>query len=179
MPPSDRLPTKTYDRGWKAQEVPQDDVGQGAYVYDRWARDDAPSRWTAPQEEGRRLYVGGLPQIRNQDTLNAEMRDLFQAWPIEAVSKILSPAPSMRSKPGSHHYCFVDLATKYDADAAVAALNGTPTPSGGQYRIDIARLGGRPRKVDREQLGMTGSRATEPSKSPPPRDLAGSWRRKN
>lgn len=153
--------------------------GAGAYAYDRWARDDASSRWTAPQEERRRLYVGGLTQVRNQDTLKIEMRNLFTGWTVEAVSKIISPPASMRSKPGSHHFCFVDLPTAEDADAAVEKLNGTPTPHGGSYRINHAKPSGRPSKVEREQLGMRGKQRKDRSRSPPARDLAGSWRRNN
>jgi hypothetical protein len=171
-----RMPTKTYDRGWRAQTVPPKDVGEDAYVYDRWSRDDAPSRWTAPLEEGRRLFVGGLPQIPNQDALNAEMKELFQGFNVEAVSKIISPNDYWRSKPGSHHYCFVDLSSAEEAQKAAAALNGKATPYGGSYGIKAATAK-KPTKVMREQLGVTkdGEAPAEPPK--PQRNLQGSWRR--
>ncbi|CAJ2510931.1 Uu.00g065560.m01.CDS01 [Anthostomella pinea] len=138
-------------------EVPTPDPKnpQNAYVYDRWSRDDAPSRWTAPSDEGRRLWVGGLAQVPNQDVLNVEMRALFQRWDIEAVSKIISPNDHQRTK------------------------NGTATPYGGSYRIRMGKQLARPTKVMREQLGVT-KLDRERGRSPPPaRDLEGSWRRRD
>lgn len=60
-----RLLTKTYDLGWKAEELPSKDVTPDTYVFDRWARNDAPAHWKAPYEDGRRVYVGGLPRTPN------------------------------------------------------------------------------------------------------------------
>jgi len=180
--PGSRPPPKTYDRGWRAKEAakeaaPSADANQKPYVYDRWNRNDAPSRWTAPMEEGRRLFVGGLSEIQGQDVINAEMQTLFQGRPIEAVSKIISPNDYWKMKPGSHHYCFVDLASAEDAQSAMEALNGQPTPTGGQYKVSMARpRQDRPTKVMREQLGATGSDQGHPPESPK-RDLQSSWRR--
>ncbi|KAK5114067.1 hypothetical protein LTR85_010373 [Meristemomyces frigidus] len=171
----DRLATKTHDRGWRAQDVPSLAVNENAHVYDRWSRDDAASRWTAPLDEGRRLYVGGLPQVPNQDSLNAEMRVLFQGWNIEAVSKIISPPEYKRHLPGSHHFCFVDMPSAREAEDAIAMLNGKKTPYGGSYQVQIGRPSKRPTKVMREQLGYE-----DPGKKrsrSPKRELQGSWRR--
>lgn len=33
-----RLPTKTYDKGWKATEEPTEAVDESAYVFDGWRR---------------------------------------------------------------------------------------------------------------------------------------------
>ena len=163
-----RVPTKTYDRGWRARTVPSLDVNENAYVYDRWSRDDASSRWTAPLNTGRRLFVGGLPRTPNQDSLNAEMRTLFQGWNLEAVSKILSPNETWRSKPGSHYYCFVDLATAKEAQDAIRALNGKATPYGGNYSVTLAKLpSSKPTKVMREQLGVQKVEDYRPSTEPP------------
>ena len=163
-----RLPTKTYDQGWRARSIPSRNANENAYVYDRWSRDDAPSRWTAPFDEGRRLFVGGLPQIPNQDSLNAEMRTLFRGWNIEAVSKILSPNDHWRSKPGSHHYCFVDLATAQEAQDAIKALDRKATPYGGSYGVSPAKMpSSKPTKVMREQLGVQKVDDYQPSPVPP------------
>ncbi|KAK5137581.1 hypothetical protein LTR08_007876 [Meristemomyces frigidus] len=170
-----RLPTKTHDRGWRAHEVPSLDVNENAHVFDRWNRADAAKHWTAPMDEGRCVYVGGLPQVPNQDSLNAEMRVLFQGWNIEAVSKIIPPSEYKRHLSGSHHYCFVDLSNERDVHDAIAALDGTSTAYGGNYKMQIARPLQRPTKVMREQLGVT---EPEREKSPK-RDLQGSWRRRD
>ena len=163
-----RVPTKTYDRGWRTQTVPSLDVKENAYVYDRWSRDDAPSRWTAPLDTGRRLFVGGLPRIPNQDSLNVEMRTLFQGWNIEAVSKIISPNDRWRSKPGSHSYCFVDLSTAQQAQDAAGALDGKATLYGGNYKVELAKLpSSKPTKVMREQLGVQKMEDYGPSPVPP------------
>ena len=86
-----RPSTKTYDLGWKAKDIPANDVNEDAYAFNRWDRKDASTHWTAPHDEGRRLYVGGLPRISGQDIVNAEMRQLFSNWHVEAVSKIILP----------------------------------------------------------------------------------------
>ena len=78
-----RPPTLSYDRGWRPQPTQQRQTGNGketSYVFDRWQREDAADHFKAPVEEGRRLYVGGLPRIPNQDTVNEEMRNLFKDY---------------------------------------------------------------------------------------------------
>ena len=78
-----RPPTLSYDRGWRPQPTQQRESGNSegtSYVYDRWQRKDAADHFKAPSEEGRRLYVGGLPRIPNQDTVNEEMRALFKDY---------------------------------------------------------------------------------------------------
>ena len=106
-------------------------------------------------DSGRRLFVGGLPRIPNQDSLNAEMRILFRGWNIEAVSKIISPSKGWHAKPGSHSYYFVNLSSAQEAQDAVAALNGKATPYGGNNVVSLARLPSeKPTKVMREQLGV-------------------------
>ena len=85
------------------------DEKSGMYAFDRWTQHDAVEHWTAPVEEGRRLYVGGLPRMPDQGTVNVEMRELFRNFNVQAVSKVIWPHPSTKHKPGDHHYCFVDL----------------------------------------------------------------------
>ncbi|KAI6891769.1 hypothetical protein KC318_g16149 [Hortaea werneckii] len=177
-----RLPTKIHERTGHVREMPGLDVNSNAYVFDRWSRaDEGPARWIAPMEECRRLYVGGLPQIRNQDSLNAEMRVLFQTWTIEAVSKIISPSEARRQHPGSHYFCFVDLSTKEEAKSAIVALDGQPNPYGGQYKIKLAMPSKtKPTKVIREQMlsrGLKWAEELPKSDATPKRNLAENWRR--
>lgn len=113
---------------------------------------DALSHWTAPAMENRRLYVGGLPQIAHQYTLNAEMVELFNGYDIQAVSKLIWPHESKQNEPGSHFYAFVDLATAEEAADAFCVLNGKPTPHGGIYRISCSQRNQGSAIVHREQL---------------------------
>jgi hypothetical protein len=115
-------------------------------------RDDVSSHWTAPAMENRRLYVGGLPQIAGQRTLNAEMAALFHGYDIEAVSKLIWPHSSRQDDPGSHFYAFVDLATAGAAASAAHVLNGRPTPHGGTYIVSRSQRTKGSAKVYREQL---------------------------
>lgn len=121
---------------------------------------EALSHWTAPTMENRRLYVGGLPQIAHQRTLNAEMAGLFNGYDIQAVSKLVWPHGSKAMEPGSHFYAFVDLATAEEAADAVSTLNGMPTPHRGTYRISCSQRNNGSAIVHREQLQGT-SRISE------------------
>lgn len=150
-------------------------VKPNTLVFDSWSRDDAQTHWTAPTDEGRRLYVGGLPHVPNKYALNAEMRSLFQGWNIQAVSKIIPPPEHMQHLTGSHYYCFVDLPTSREANDAVAALHGRRTPHGGTYKVEIGSRSRRPTKVMREQLGVINREGKIPG--PRKRDFNGSWRR--
>ena len=133
-------------------------------------------------DEGRRLYVGGLPRIAQQRAVDAEMLQLFTGFRLEAVSKIISPHESKRNVPGSHYYCFVDLPTAEDAQAAVQKLDGTVTRYGGTYKVNLSTWR-RPTKMHREQLGgafhgevIPYWRRTEVNKPMVGRDLEGNWR---
>ncbi|RMY76744.1 hypothetical protein D0864_09582 [Hortaea werneckii] len=177
-----RLPTKIHERAGYVHEMPGLNVNSNAYVFDRWSRaDEAPARWIAPTEESRRLYVGGLPQVRNQGSLNAEMRVLFQSRPIEAVSKIISPSEAKRQHPGFHYFCFVDISSAADAKSAIAALDGRPNPYGGRYKVKLAMpCKAKPTKVMREQLLLECSKwagGLLKGDAIPQRNLAGNWRR--
>ena len=81
-PEGARPVTMSYDHGGRPLATSarkfQEDRGN-PYVFDRWQRDDAAEHFKLPSE-GRRLYVGGLPRIPNQDTVNEEMRALFKDY---------------------------------------------------------------------------------------------------
>ncbi|TVY44041.1 Multiple RNA-binding domain-containing protein [Lachnellula subtilissima] len=101
---------------------------ESPYPYQRWRRLDAQvdteSHNTSATEEGRRLYVGGLPRFPTQAEQNQEIRKLFQDYDVQVISKLVSPHKSKQADPGNHYYCFIDLGSREDADRAMAALNG-------------------------------------------------------
>ncbi|GAB7349258.1 hypothetical protein MBLNU459_g8411t1 [Dothideomycetes sp. NU459] len=185
---SPRPPMKSYDSsGWRAQtaETRGSPAAGASPAFDRWSRRDeaAPApRWTQSaqqpqqqQQQSKRLYVGGLPQIEGQDVVEQAMHELFAAFTVEAVSKLIAPHESKQALPGSHHYCFVDLASTDEAEAAMKALDGRPAQWGGSFRVSMAR-DRQDRKVVRDQ-GLASS-AESPAPSPKPaRDFSGSWRR--
>jgi RNA recognition motif-containing protein len=103
-------------------------VGSGPYAFNRWRRMDVQ---IDPDEinisavnEGRRLYVGGLPRFPSQATTNQEIHDLFKGYNVEIIGKMCSPHKSKKEDPGNHYYCFVDLRTKEEAEEAAAELDG-------------------------------------------------------
>jgi RNA recognition motif-containing protein len=90
----------------------------------RWNRLGKPEDHQVAADEGRRLYVGGLPRFENQEETGRQIRSLFEGFNVEVVSKLLLTNEFMREKPGNHNYCFVDVASAGDAEAAIQALNG-------------------------------------------------------
>src|SRR5271168_4469243 len=82
------------------------------------------SRLDNAGKERRRLYVGGLPRFGDQADANLQIRELFKGFDVKVVSKQISRHESMRDDPGNHNYCFVDLATAEEANAAIRALDG-------------------------------------------------------
>ena len=51
-------------------------------VFDRWTRTDAPDHWKGYSEQGRRLFVGGLPRMPDHHTVNADVRELFEGYSV-------------------------------------------------------------------------------------------------
>lgn len=94
------------------------------FASDRWNRLEKPEEHQRAADEGRRLYIGGLPRFENHEDSNQQIRSLFEGFNIEVVSKMISPHESTKEKPGNHHYCFVDLASAGDAESAIKTLNG-------------------------------------------------------
>ncbi|KAL3471834.1 hypothetical protein BJX99DRAFT_236656 [Aspergillus californicus] len=124
---------------------------------DRWRRDDsAPSTPTksnsnstsfsnstsigsANTDSSRRLYVGNLPRLTDQESITSNITSFFKEYSVSNVSKLFTPHPAKRFEPGDHYYLFVDFATVEDAQNAMAALNGTEGPWGGVIRVQRAR----------------------------------------
>jgi len=163
---------KNYERGY-ARDVREERSTEYKPTFDRWSRTDASSHWQAPQNEGRRLYVGGLPRIEPQSALDEEIQTLFATYlggggdssaeddnnkiVPTAVSKLIPPHPSKASEPGNHCYCFVDLARAEDVDVVIDRLSGKEGSWGGSVRVSRAR-GAQDRKVTREQGVGSGGR---------------------
>ena len=51
-------------------------------TFDRWTRTDASKHWTGYSEQGRRLWVGGLPRMREHQTVDDEVRNLFRGFEV-------------------------------------------------------------------------------------------------
>ncbi|WEW58995.1 hypothetical protein PRK78_004463 [Emydomyces testavorans] len=117
----------------------QDEQLPPPFIFDRWGRDDAASHWYGVADEGRRLFVGGLPRMPNQATADYEIQKLFYGFKIEAISKVISPHPSKRSQPGNHYFLFVDLESAEEADRAIKTLGGVSAVWGSPVRINKAR----------------------------------------
>ncbi|KAF2758543.1 hypothetical protein EJ05DRAFT_500062 [Pseudovirgaria hyperparasitica] len=130
-----------------------DSASGSPYAFDRWARTDAAVHWIAPVDEGRRVYVGGLPRMPRQDAVNLEIRDLFRGFTVQAISKIISPSATARRTPENHYYTWVDLGSASEAQRAASALNGMMMSWGGRVKVAIA-IKGCDRKVLREQFGI-------------------------
>jgi RNA recognition motif-containing protein len=103
---------------------PENRLNDSPFLKDRWNRLDKPEDHQAAADEGRRLYVGGLPRFENFEYTNKQIRSLFEGFNVEVVSKLISAHESTKEKPGNHNYCFVDLASASEAEEAIKALDG-------------------------------------------------------
>ncbi|KAK0656888.1 hypothetical protein B0T16DRAFT_314967 [Cercophora newfieldiana] len=74
--------------------------------------------------ESKRLYVGGLGPMLNQEQNEIEFREIFAGFEIAAVGKRITPHQSAMEKPGNHHYAFIDFVTPEDAEKARRAIGG-------------------------------------------------------
>ncbi|KAK1971046.1 hypothetical protein LY78DRAFT_652199 [Colletotrichum sublineola] len=92
----------------------------------------------ATDTDGRRLYIGGLPKMVDQQQSQDEMREILTGFDPVAISKRITPHESTRSMPGHHHYCFVDFSTVDEAASAVKALNGKLW-AGERLRVNVAK----------------------------------------
>ncbi|KIW93042.1 uncharacterized protein Z519_06891 [Cladophialophora bantiana CBS 173.52] len=152
---------KDFERGWgRSRESREQKDTEYNPTFDRWNRTDATSHWTAPQSEGRRLYIGNMPRIEPQSAHDEEVRGLFAQYVPDiaptAVSKQISPRPPKPEQPGNQYYCFVDLERAEDVDLVIAALDGKEGSWGGNVRVNRAR--GSDRKVIKEQGLGSGER---------------------
>ncbi|KAL9527457.1 ribonucleoprotein [Sphaerulina musiva] len=137
-PKTDRKPNPTAERtarGWGPRAT---DGNENSYPNNRWKREDAQPQWNAPAEDPKRVYVGSL-HASDQETINAEMKSLFEGYEINEISKLITPHESKQTESGNHHYCFATFDRQEEAQRGVEAMNGQPTPNGGIYKISFAR----------------------------------------
>ncbi|KAK4193237.1 hypothetical protein QBC35DRAFT_527295 [Podospora australis] len=115
--------------------------GNSSSNYNRGPRGDQQGPDAAMERverpDGFRVRVDGLNQMVDQLQNDEEIRGLFEGFDVVAIGKRVIPY-SLRGTPGNHHHCFVDFATKQEADRAVAELNGTPFEDG-HLKVSLAR----------------------------------------
>ncbi|RFU31515.1 hypothetical protein B7463_g4821, partial [Scytalidium lignicola] len=127
-----------------------------AHAFDRWRRVETPEQSNSAPQEGRRLYVGGLPRFPDQETTNRQIRDLFKDYDIDidAVSKLISPHETKKNDLGNHYYCFVDLSSELDLDHAINSLNNIEKWN---WNIKVSRANGVSGKLnERKRLYVGG-----------------------
>ncbi|KAJ6127601.1 hypothetical protein N7523_003213 [Penicillium sp. IBT 18751x] len=94
---------------------------------------------TPPADSSQRVYVGGLPRVPEQETVESNMKNFFSEFRVEAISKLFAPHPAKRFDPGDHYYLFVELDTAEETQRAMDTLNGQTGPWGGPLRVNRAR----------------------------------------
>ncbi|KAG8156900.1 hypothetical protein KVR01_013313 [Diaporthe batatas] len=135
----DYKPTSQRWGDWRAQR-PSDDEGRASDSREsQQGPHKALEHFQGVKESGAsaRIYLGGLGKMSNQGEHDEEVQNLLDGFSIVAISKRITPHPSTQTKPGNHHYCFVDFETKADAEAAIRLLNGRAIP-GGRLRLSMA-----------------------------------------
>ncbi|KAG6032765.1 hypothetical protein E4U41_007139 [Claviceps citrina] len=85
---------------------------------------------SAAEDFGKRVYVGGLGPSVDQAVDAAEVTELFAGFTLGKIGNRIKPHDSTTALPGNHHYCFVELGTKEEAQSAIETLNGKATESG-------------------------------------------------
>ncbi|KAL7941381.1 hypothetical protein V8C42DRAFT_335009 [Trichoderma barbatum] len=96
------------------------------------------SEEVADESQGKRLYVGGLAKMQDQEQNNQEMMDIFTGFNPSYIGKRITPHESARSPAGTYYYCFVDFESKEEAEAAMQALDGAQY-DGGVLKVSLAK----------------------------------------
>jgi RNA recognition motif-containing protein len=125
-------------------------------VFDRWKRLETPEQLHKAVSEGRRLYVGGLPRFQNNADQSAQIQELFdnEHLKVDVIGNLISPHDSKKGEEGNHYYCFVDLVSASDAEAAIVALNGLERWG---WRLRVNRATGTPTKLgERKRVYVSG-----------------------
>ncbi|KAE8408951.1 major facilitator superfamily domain-containing protein [Aspergillus pseudonomiae] len=118
---------------------PRSDSKTSLFTMDRWRRSDAPTFARTNSDSSRRLYVGGLPRLTDQEDISSNITNFFKDYKLENVSKLFTPHPAKRFEPGDHYYLFVDFGSVEEAQSAMNALNGQEGPWGNPIRVQRAR----------------------------------------
>ncbi|KAM0454797.1 hypothetical protein ACHAPV_008170 [Trichoderma viride] len=137
------------------------------------------------ESQGKRLYVGGLAKMGDQDQNNQEMMGIFTGFNPSYIGKRIAPHDSTRSPAGTYYYCFVDFETQDEAQAAMQALDGAEY-DGSALKVSLAKRNERQSTrtnatPDRNGQGRGWSRPSNPRPEgglPPPARAMGSnnWR---
>ncbi|KAJ5095027.1 hypothetical protein N7532_007318 [Penicillium argentinense] len=102
---------------------------------DQWRRQTQPSFAKTHSDSSRRVYVGGLPRLTDQDAVKSNIRTFFEGFQVEEISKLFTPHPAKRFEPGEHYYLFVDLVSVEAAERAMDSLHEKMGPWGGALRV--------------------------------------------
>ncbi|KAK0385123.1 hypothetical protein NLU13_7601 [Sarocladium strictum] len=163
-------------RGGSAAQAPTGSPSAGR----REHRTEQPIDVHAASNDGRRLFVSGLPKMLNQQENDAEMRDFFSGFEVTAVGKRVIPfrLRNTSDQGDNCHHCFVDMASPEQAQAAVKALDGNSFNGGAGVRVNIARpQSGGAQRPGEDKEDQTRKPKAEPKERP---GMAGaSWRRPN
>ncbi|RAQ49822.1 ribonucleoprotein [Aspergillus flavus] len=118
---------------------PRSDSKTSLFTMDRWRRNDAPTFARTNSDSSRRLYVGGLPRLTDQEDISSNITNFFKDYKLENISKLFTPHPAKRFESGDHYYLFVDFSSVEEAQSAMSALNGQEGPWGSPIRVQRAR----------------------------------------
>lgn len=88
-----------------------------------------------------RLFVGGLPEFLDQEATESSMRELFDGFELQNISKLFRPNELFTAGKGKDCFCFIDLADSEQADRARLKLDWG-TMWGGEVRVKIATPNG-------------------------------------
>ncbi|RAK97924.1 RNA-binding protein [Aspergillus ibericus CBS 121593] len=139
---------------------------------DRWRRGDEAQPPRTPvktpstnpsnsSDASRRLYVGGIPRLTDQEAITSNITNFFKEYNVENVSKLFAPHPAKRFEPGDHYYLFVDFSSAEEAENAMNALNRAEGPWGATLRVQRAR--GETNSQDRRNKYSTGRDEVAPA----------------
>lgn len=77
-----------------------------------------------PIRERRRVIVSELPKPIDQATSDAELRELFDGFEVEAISKVKWPQEVDHDANMNVRFAFIDFRSAEEANIAVYRLNG-------------------------------------------------------
>lgn len=63
------------------------------------------------------------PIVHSQETADAGVRELFQAYEVHYMTKLFAPRQEKVNEEGNHHYCFVELENEAQTDDAIKELD--------------------------------------------------------
>ena len=69
---------------------PRSDSKTSLFTMDRWRRNDAPTFPRTNSDSSRRLYVGGLPRLTDQDEISSNITEFFKDYKLYAFSSLES-----------------------------------------------------------------------------------------